>query len=119
MSEFEKHQSHLIAALTKVGLENKGTDIGGLMQWAVLHIENTMEALEEANSECDNARSERDAVIRTLEAARTAHSAMNEALRCDILVNQYQTCAADFTSHVNIMMAYEVEPYHKKKRVKK
>lgn len=111
-------ENKLIAELEKFGLANRGTDLGGLLQWAMLHIQSMNDALDEANKECEAARSERDAVLKTLEAAKSAHSSMNDALRCDLLVNPYKTCAADFTSHVNIMMAHGVEPYSKKKRKK-
>lgn len=36
----------LIEKLKQAGLENKGTDLGGLLQWAVLHLENIEAALE-------------------------------------------------------------------------
>lgn len=111
--------NELLDELEAVGLANRGTDLGGLLQWAMIQIKNQNDALIELRQELDDAMGERNAVIKTLEDARTAHTAMNEALRCDFLVNPYSTCAADFTSHVNIMMAHGVEPYAKKKRVKK
>lgn len=37
----------LIAALQTHGEVHKGTDLGGLLQWAILHIQNQAEAIEE------------------------------------------------------------------------
>lgn len=36
----------LIENLTQAGQLHKGTDLGGLLQWAVLHIQNLDEALK-------------------------------------------------------------------------
>jgi hypothetical protein len=114
-----KNTSQLVKELEKHGLANRGTDLGGLLQWAMLHIQSQDEALAELERELLCAIQDRDAAIKALDFARIAHSAMDEALRCDALINPYQTCAADFTSHVNIMMANGVEPYAKKPRKKK
>ena len=37
----------LITALQTHGQQHKGTDLGGLLQWAILHIQSQNEAIEE------------------------------------------------------------------------
>ena len=37
----------LIAALQTHGDVDKGTDLGGVLQWAILHIQSQAEAIEE------------------------------------------------------------------------
>lgn len=37
----------LITALQTHGQLHKGTDLGGLLQWAILHIQSQAEAIEE------------------------------------------------------------------------
>lgn len=37
----------LITALQTHGQLHKGTDLGGVLQWAILHIQNQAEAIEE------------------------------------------------------------------------
>lgn len=37
----------LIAALQTHGEVHKGTDLGGVLQWAILHIQSQAEAIEE------------------------------------------------------------------------
>ena len=105
--------------LEQFGLANKGTDLGAVLQWAMLHIQSQDEALETANQECDTARTERDHLLKTLEKAREAHRLMDEALRTDFLIQTYQTCAADRTSHINLMTAIGDPAYVKTRKPKK
>lgn len=109
----------LTEKLNEAGQQHKGTDLGALLQWAMLHIQSQDEALETANQECDTARTERDHLLKTLEKAKEAHRLMVEALRTDFLIQTYQTCAADRTSHINLMTAIGDPAYVKTRKPKK
>ena len=50
--------SELTEALRTHGQQHRGTDLGGLLQWAALHIESQEEALAELREE--HAREERE-----------------------------------------------------------
>ena len=50
---------NLIEELRSHGVQHKGTDLGGLLQWAALHIESQDEALAEVREEFDAQERER------------------------------------------------------------
>lgn len=69
--------SQLTDKLLAAGEKNRGTDLGGLLQWAALHIANQDEALAEVREELDRERAERQ---RIEQAALSAKAAIETAL---------------------------------------
>ena len=67
----------LIAALQTHGQLHKGTDLGGVLQWAILHIQNQAGAIEELLDDFEEEHNER---LRFEKAARDAKAAIDEAL---------------------------------------
>ena len=49
----------LITALQTHGELHKGTDLGGLLQWAILHIQSQAEAIEELRADFEEEHNER------------------------------------------------------------
>lgn len=111
--------SKITDELETEGAKHKGTDIGKLLQWAALHIKELEETLKDAQAEWQEEMDARIKLEQSIFKAREAAEIMNNALSSCLLVSPYQTCAADFTSHVNVMAAHGVAPYAKKIKVKK
>ena len=90
---------------------HKGTDLGGTLQWAKLHIESLEEAAAEREQELAAAMRDRQTLLTLLDKARTASDQMRETLAGDFLTDPLKTCGHDITSHVNVMAAHGVAPY--------
>lgn len=103
--------SELTDSLRAHGQQHMGTDLGGLLQWAALHIESQDEALaelREAHAEEENER------LRLESAMYHARNAIEEALQA---VN-HPLCppvelARDMAGHINLMAAYGDPDYLK------
>lgn len=92
----------LIAALQNHGQQHKGTDLGGLLQWAALHIQAQADAIEELRDDFAEEHEER---IRFERAAHDAKAAIDAALA---QINETMPAppldfATDHTSHINLM----------------
>jgi len=92
----------LITALQTHGQQHKGTDLGGLLQWAVLHIQSQDEAIEELRADFEEEHNER---IRFEKAAHDAKSAIDAALAAisDAMPPAPLDFATDHASHINLM----------------
>lgn len=102
--------------LANTGLANKGTDLGGLLQWAHLHITNLTDALAEIEQERLDAIEARDTMEKELKRLKDIAQGMVHSINNALPCNPYATCAHDITSHVNLMMANGVAPYARAKR---
>lgn len=106
--------SELTNKLTAAGQQHQGTELGGLLQWAVLHIQSQDEALTEVREELANEESERIRLERVLYEAKKAAEATVTALSPG-LVPPVQL-ARNHAPHINIMAHHGVAPYAKIKR---
>lgn len=107
--------SELIEKLQKAGHEHKGTDLGGLLQWAALHIQSQDESLVELRDELEAESNERMRLERVVFDARQQAEVLSAALRQTPGIQ----LAKDNAPHINVMAHHGVEPYAKKKRSKK
>ena len=92
----------LITALQTHGQQHKGTDLGGLLQWAALHIQAQADAIEELRADFEEEHNER---LRFEKAAHDARAAIDAALA---QINETMPAppldfATDHTSHINLM----------------
>ena len=95
--------SDLTDKLRTSGEAHKGTDLGGLLQWAALHIDSQDEALAELRAEHAEEMSER---LRLERAIHNTKQAMESALA----TIKAPVCPAielnrDFVPHINLMAA--------------
>lgn len=103
--------SDLTDALRTHGQKHRGTDLGGLLQWAALHIESQDEALAELREE--HAREERErmglegALGVAKEAIETALAAVNTPLCPPIELGR------DYVPHINLMAGHGDPDYLK------
>ncbi len=67
----------LITALQTHGELHKGTDLGGVLQWAILHIQSQAEAIEELRADFEEEHDER---LRFEKSAHSAKAAIDAAL---------------------------------------
>lgn len=103
--------SDLTDALRTHGQKHRGTDLGGLLQWAALHIESQDEALAELREE--HAREERErmglegALGVAKEAIEAALAAVNTPLCPPIELGR------DYVPHINLMAGHGDPDYLK------
>lgn len=92
----------LITALQTHGQLHKGTDLGGVLQWAILHIQNQAEAIEELLDDFEEEHEER---LRFEKAAHDAKAAIDAALDQinETMPAQPLDFARDNTSFINLM----------------
>ena len=92
----------LITALQTHGQLHKGTDLGGVLQWAILHIQNQAEAIEELHADFEEEHEER---LRFEKAAHSAKAAIDAALAAiaEAMPAQPLDFARDNTSFINLM----------------
>ncbi len=103
--------SELTDKLTEAGHQHKGTYLGGLLQWAVLHIKSQDEALEETRQQLEVEESERIKLENGLHTAKQAIEAALAAL-------QAAWCppidfGRDMAGHINIMAGHGDPDYLK------
>ena len=105
---------NLIKKLKAAGLEHRGTDLGGLLQWAALHVEEQDEALaelrelnERQGKTIDGLRAAIAGVSTALDAAQTAVQACDMGTEIDI--------CRDISGHINISHASGDQDYTKGK----
>jgi hypothetical protein len=92
----------LITALQTHGQQHKGTDLGGVLQWAILHIQSQAEAIEELRADFEEEHNER---LRFEKAAHSAKAAIDAALDQinETMPAEPLDFARDNTSFVNLM----------------
>ena len=96
--------STLTEAIRKHGEAAKGTDLGGVLQWAALHIEAQDEALAELRAEHAAEEAERLRLESALHEAGQAIEAALAAIR-QPLCPPIELCR-DYVPHINIMGAH-------------
>lgn len=96
--------SELITRLRTAGQQHSGTDLGGLLQWAALHIEDQDEALVEIRQEHADEEKERMRLENTLNATKTAIEAalaiVNAAMFAQVEIGR------DMAPHINLMAGH-------------
>lgn len=103
--------SELTDKLRAEGRNWKGTELGGLLQWAALHIESQDEALAETREELANEESER---LRLENVANATKQAIEAALRSvATAVPQPVDIGRDLVPHINIMAGHGDPDYLK------
>lgn len=92
----------LITALQTHGQLHKGTDLGGVLQWAILHIQSQAEAIEELRADFEEEHDER---LRFEKSAHSAKAAIDAALAAiaEAMPAQPLDFARDNTSFINLM----------------
>ena len=92
----------LITVLQTHGQLHKGTDLGGVLQWAILHIQSQAEAIEELRADFEEEHNER---LSFEKAAHSAKAAIDAALSAitEAMPAQPLDFASDHTSHINLM----------------
>ena len=92
----------LITALQTHGQLHKGTDLGGVLQWAILHIQSQAEAIEELRADFEEEHNER---LSFEKAAHSAKAAIDAALAqiTETMPAPPLDFATDHTSHINLM----------------
>ena len=92
----------LITALQTHGEVHKGTDLGGVLQWAILHIQSQAEAIEELLDDFEEEHEER---LRFEKSAHSAKAAIDAALAAitEAMPAPPLDFATDHTSHINLM----------------
>lgn len=104
--------SELTEQLQTFGRQHKGTDLGGLLQWAALHVDSQDTALAEAREELASEAAERQRLEGALHDAKTS---MEGALA--VLAQAWRPpveLARDFAPHINLMAAHGDADYLKK-----
>ena len=96
--------STLTEAIRKHGEAAKGTDLGGVLQWAALHIEAQDEALAELRAEHAAEEAERLRLESALHEAGQAIEAALAAIRQPLCPPI--ELGRDYVSHINIMAAH-------------
>ena len=103
--------SELTDRLAKAGEQHKGTYLGGLLQWAVLHIADQDEALADAREEHANEERER---LRLERAAYDAKAAIETALAIvSAPLCKPTELGRDLARHINLMAAHGDPDYLK------
>lgn len=105
--------NELIERLNQAKTRHHGTDHGGLLQWAVLHIESQSEALEEKEQEVQFLLAEN----RKMHEAIKTIMAMADSLSA-AAYSAHPTCdyvgAVDMAPHINLMGSYHKDPDYMK-----
>ena len=103
--------SELTDRLAKAGEQHKGTDLGGLLQWAVLHIADQDEALADVREEHANEERER---LRLERAAYEVKAAIETALAIvSAPLCKPTELGRDLVPHINLMAAHGDPDYLK------
>ena len=102
----------LITALQTHGQLHKGTDLGGILHWAILHIQSQDEALAEALEELAASEQELEQCRRAISISQAAmHTAISEMIaNTPVLPIEF---ARDYTSQINLMGALGDADYMK------
>jgi hypothetical protein len=106
--------SELVNKLATAADAHKGADLGGLLQWAMLHIQEQDEALAEAREELDTEQSERIRLERVLHSAKAGIEGVASGILMGLPTNIQ--LARDHAPHINIMAHHGIAPYAKKPR---
>lgn len=103
--------SQLTAKLLAAGEQHRGTDLGGLLQWAALHIASQDEALADVREEHAIEQDERQRLERAAHEAKTAIESALAAVTATI--HQPIEFGRDLVPHINLMAAHGDQDYLK------
>lgn len=94
----------IIERLQEAGAQHKGTDLGGLLQWAALHVAGQDEAMAELRKDLETEERER---LRLESALNVAKEAAESALAA-ITAGMFEPVelSRDYTGHINIMAGH-------------
>lgn len=103
--------SQLTEKLLACGEQHRGTDLGGLLQWAALHIAGQDEALAEVREELDREQTERQRLEHAVHAA-------NGAIETALAAIAAPLCppiefGRDVVPHINLMAGHGDPDYLK------
>lgn len=105
--------TELVEKLAIAGQEHKNTLFGGLLQWALLHIQSQDEAMAEMREELEFEQNERIRLENALHTASQATTTVLDCLKAAQPVNI--KLSRDYAPHINVMAHYGVAPYAKRK----
>lgn len=105
--------SELTEALMKAADVHKGTDLGGLLQWASLHIKEQDDALVEVRRELEDEQHERLRLENAVKTAAVQMEAALHAVRNSLPVN-IDHIGRDMSGHINLMAGHGDTDYLKK-----
>lgn len=103
--------STLTEKLLAAGEQHRGTDLGGLLQWAALHISGQDEVLAELRDDAAYWQEERERFELTAQETKTALDAALAAISAS-LPNPIEL-GRDFAPHINLMAAHGDPDYLK------
>lgn len=95
---------NIIKQLKAAGEQHKGSDLGGLLQWAALHIDSQNEALSELREGFASEEAERLRLEAALQAAKEAAEAALAAINAGLFVPV--ELSRDYTGHINLMAGH-------------
>lgn len=95
---------NIIKQLQAAGEQHKGSDLGGLLQWAALHIASQNDALSELREGFASEEAERLRLEAALQAAKEAAEAALAAINAGLFVPV--ELSRDYTGHINIMAGH-------------
>ena len=101
----------LIAALQTHGQMHKGTDLGGVLQWAILHIQSQAEAIEELREEATGEMNERVRLEGLLHTVKGVIEAAMQAV--ETWENKPIDFSRDLAGHINLMACHGDSDYLK------
>lgn len=97
--------SDLTDKLRSAGANHAGTDLGGLLQWAALHIESQAEALEETRAELANEEAERLRLESALHTAKLTTEAALQSIAAALMPTAIEL-GRDMVPHINLMAGH-------------
>ena len=102
----KENQSEIVKKLNAAALANRGTDLGGLLQWAALHIESQEAALSENHEKLDAAASIIDGMENAMKSATESLDDVSRNIRNSIPPDFDGLFGRDYVSHINIMAGH-------------
>ena len=104
------NQPTLIEQLQAQAKAHKGTDFGGLLGWAAVHIESLQEALAEREEELQSVMAAGKRMHDGLKAASAAVDALGGVLYAAYPIDPFATVPRDYSAHANVMAAGHQDP---------
>lgn len=104
--------SQLTEKLAETGEQHKGTDLGKLLQWAMLHIQEQDEAISELREEYAEEERERLRLESAMYQAKSTIELALEAVSASLF--KPVQLGRDFVPHINLMAGHGDPDYLKK-----
>lgn len=105
--------SDLTKRLATAAMQHRGTDLGGLLQWAGLHIASQDEALAEVREQFDQLERSYKELHDGINAAADAVDAAAKSLQAARPVDITDLFARDYSGHINLMAGHGDPDYLK------